>query len=375
MTSPENRCASATPSAVLPVAVGPTTATTAGFALHDASKLLFQLLSGKFEHAGTAMGAERRHLAGEDLLGQCHKLLRGGLVPALMAARQEMECSTHSVCSFSASRLPFEQAVGDLHQQSSAFCGSTSAGTARSSTVLPPKSATSSPAFSSRGLVFQQRLLFLCGKVDGGGLQQQLAGHVAVVGSKFSYSWRSWAACLSIRHSSSPPLRQNIGAENLAHIPQRLFPLRYIKAQLFRLLGLHRLLRLIGHRCSFDLRGGRHGVPCRHVIQQRVGCGGPFPGAHPAVFQQQQPGRGCGAVWTFVASAFSGLWRVTTGSRMSSAGADCRHEGTAAAARAGCAGCTGGVSAVKAGVFTGAAAGRGGCGACQRCAGSVPGSA
>ena len=69
------------------------------------------------------------------------------------------------------------------------------------------------------------------------------------------------------------PLRQNIGAENLAHIAQRLFPLRHIKAQLFRLLGLHRLLRLIGHRCGFDLRGGRHGVPCRHVIQQRVGCG------------------------------------------------------------------------------------------------------
>ena len=69
------------------------------------------------------------------------------------------------------------------------------------------------------------------------------------------------------------PLRQNIGAENLAHVPQRLFPLRHIKAQLFRLLGLHRLLRLIGHRCSFDFRGGRHGVPCCHVIQQRVGCG------------------------------------------------------------------------------------------------------
>ena len=69
------------------------------------------------------------------------------------------------------------------------------------------------------------------------------------------------------------PLRQNIGAENLAHVPQRLFPLRHIKAQLFRLLGLHRLLRLIGHRCGFDFRGGRRGVPCCHVIQQRVGCG------------------------------------------------------------------------------------------------------
>ena len=73
------------------------------------------------------------------------------LSPALMAARQEMECSTHSVCSFSASRLPLSRRSAISTSKSSAFCGSTSAGTARSSTVLPPKSATSSPAFSSRG--------------------------------------------------------------------------------------------------------------------------------------------------------------------------------------------------------------------------------
>ena len=73
------------------------------------------------------------------------------LSPALMAARQEMECSTHSVCSFSASRLPLSRRSAISTSKSSAFCGSTSAGTARNSTVLPPKSATSSPAFSSRG--------------------------------------------------------------------------------------------------------------------------------------------------------------------------------------------------------------------------------
>ena len=114
MTSPENRCASATPSAVLPVAVGPTTATTAGFALHDASKLLFQLLSGKFEHAGTAMGAERRHLAGEDLLGQCHKLLRGGLVPRLDggAAGDGVQHPLGVLVQCVPAAL--EQAVGDL---------------------------------------------------------------------------------------------------------------------------------------------------------------------------------------------------------------------------------------------------------------------
>ena len=69
------------------------------------------------------------------------------------------------------------------------------------------------------------------------------------------------------------PLCQNIGAENFAHIAQRLFPLRYIKAQLLRLFRLFGFFRLIGHRGGFDLRGGGYGVPCRHVVQQRVGCG------------------------------------------------------------------------------------------------------
>ena len=66
--------------AVLPVA-GPTTATTG--CLYDASKLLFQLLSGQLEHAGAAVRAERRHFAGNDLFGQRQQLLRGGLVPRL----------------------------------------------------------------------------------------------------------------------------------------------------------------------------------------------------------------------------------------------------------------------------------------------------
>ena len=110
-------------------------------------------------------------------------------------------------------------------------------------------------------------------QVDGGGLQQQLAGHVAVVRGQLFVQLTLMGGVLIDQTQLVSPLCQNIGAENLAHIPQRLFPLRYIKAQLFRLLGLHWLLRLIGHRCSFDLRGGRHGVPCCHVIQQRVGCG------------------------------------------------------------------------------------------------------
>ena len=103
-------------------------------------------------------------------------------------------------------------------------------------------------------------------------MQQQLAGHVTVVRGKLFVQLTLVGGVLIDQTQLVSPLGQNIGAEYFAHIAQRLFPLRYIKAQLFRLLGLHRLLRLIGYRCSFDLRGGGHGVPCRHVIQQRVGC-------------------------------------------------------------------------------------------------------
>ena len=51
MTSPPKRSANATPSAVFPVAVGPTTASTGCLvlSLHNAAKLLFQLLPGQFE--------------------------------------------------------------------------------------------------------------------------------------------------------------------------------------------------------------------------------------------------------------------------------------------------------------------------------------
>ena len=126
------------------------------------------------------------------------------------------------------------------------------------------------PGVFQQGLIFQQRLLFLCGKVDGGGLQQQLAGHIAVVGGKLFVQLTLVGSVLIDQTQLVPPLRQNIGAEYFAHIAQRFFSLWHIKAQLFRLRGLP---RLIGHRCGFDLRGGGHSVPCRHVIQRRVGCG------------------------------------------------------------------------------------------------------
>ena len=166
-----------------------------------------------------------------------------------------------------------EQAVGDLHQQVLGVLrlyvrrhGAQQHGAAA-------KVRHIQPGVFQQGLVFQQRLLFLCGKVDGGGLQQQLAGHVAVVDSKFFVQLALMGGVLVDQAQLVSPLCQNIGAENFAHIPQRLFSLRYIKAQLLRLFRLFGFFRLIGHRGGFDLRGGGYGVPCRHVIQQRVGCG------------------------------------------------------------------------------------------------------
>ena len=182
MTSPEKCFASSTPSAVFPVAVGPTTATTG--CLYDASKLLFQLLPGQFEYAGAAMRAERRHLAGKDLFGQRQQFLRRGLVPRLMAARQEIECSTHSVCSFSASWPPL-----------SSYLRSPPAGFRHSAAphLRAPRAAprycrqsprSQRPAFSSRGML-SSRACFPPQQVDGSRLQQHLAGHIAVIRGQF----------------------------------------------------------------------------------------------------------------------------------------------------------------------------------------------
>src|SRR5699024_12751533 len=82
MISPPRRRASSTPRAVLPVAVGPTTAST-GCLSFDSAKLLFQLLSSQLEDAGAAVWAEGRHLAGQDLFGHGHQLLGRCTVPRL----------------------------------------------------------------------------------------------------------------------------------------------------------------------------------------------------------------------------------------------------------------------------------------------------
>ena len=68
MISPSKALASATESAVLPLAVGPPTATTRG--LDKSAKLLFQLLPGDFQYAGPPVRAERRDRAVHDALGQ-----------------------------------------------------------------------------------------------------------------------------------------------------------------------------------------------------------------------------------------------------------------------------------------------------------------
>ena len=63
------------------------------------------------------MGAEGRHLAGEDFLGQCHQFLRGGLIPRLDggAAGDGVQHPLGVLVQ----RVPaaLEQAVGDFHQQ------------------------------------------------------------------------------------------------------------------------------------------------------------------------------------------------------------------------------------------------------------------
>ena len=68
MISPSKALANATESAVLPLAVGPPTATTRG--LDKSAKLLFQLLPGDFQYAGPPVRAERRDCAVHDALGQ-----------------------------------------------------------------------------------------------------------------------------------------------------------------------------------------------------------------------------------------------------------------------------------------------------------------
>src|SRR5699024_4159263 len=82
MISPPRWRASSTPRAVLPVAVGPTTAST-GRLSFDSAKLHFRLPSGQREAAGAAVGTERRHLAREDLFGQGHQLLGRDVVSRL----------------------------------------------------------------------------------------------------------------------------------------------------------------------------------------------------------------------------------------------------------------------------------------------------
>jgi len=176
------------------------------------------------------MGAEGRHLAGKDLLGQCHKLLRGGLIPRLDggAAGDGVQHPLGVLVQ----RVPaaLEQAVGDFHQQ---ILGVLRLYVRRHSAQqhgAAAKVGHIQPGVFQQGLIFQQRLLFLCGKVDGGGLQQQLAGHVAVVRGQLFVQLTLVGGVLIDQTQLVSPLRQNIGAENLAHVPQRLFPLRHIKA-------------------------------------------------------------------------------------------------------------------------------------------------
>ena len=316
MTSPaRTAAASATPSAVLPVAVGPTTATT-GRLLHYTMRP--NCFSSSFRVSlrtqgrpwGQKGGTSPERIFSASAISSCGEVWS----PALMAARQEMECE-HPLC-------PLVQrvaaAVGQLCRQLDQQILGTAllyvSGHGAQADRAAAKIAHLETGAFQQVEVGQQSGLFLGGELHHQRLQEELTGDIAVVGGQFLEELALMGGVLVNDADLVAPLREDIGAEDLAHIPQRLRAILHIKAQLLRLRGLRRLIRVPSGG------GGRSGAagtwrPTRPCDR---GSGVRQVGVRLRVHIQlclswRLPGRAAARSWTLsVACGGSGLWRAAS---------------------------------------------------------------
>ncbi len=163
--------------------------------------------------------------------------------PALMAARQEMEWSTHSVRSFRAARLPVGQLCRQLDQQIFGTALLHISGDRAQADRAAAKIAHLEAGTFQQVEVGQQSGLFLGGELHHQRLQEQLTGDIAVVGGQFLEELALVGGVLVNDADLVAPLREDIGAEDLAHIPQRLRAILNVKAQLLRGCALLRFIR------------------------------------------------------------------------------------------------------------------------------------
>ena len=131
--------------------------------------------------------------------------------------------------------------------------------------------------FQKRNII-QQSLFFLGGKIDGGRLQQHLAGHIAVVRRQLFVQLALVGCVLVDQAQLVPALGKDIGAEHLAHIMQR-FRLtgRGVEVQLlrfgrfFRFCSFrNRCLRFVRYGLFGNFRLQRSRVPRRHSVRVRM---------------------------------------------------------------------------------------------------------
>ena len=112
--------------------------------------------------------------------------------------------------------------------------------------------------------VGQQSGLFLGGELHHQRLQEELAGDVAVVGGQLLEELALMGGVLVDDADLVAPLREDIGAEDLAHIPQGLGAVLNVKAQLLRGCALLRLIRSLRQRRTLRFIRGR--LPRSHVV-------------------------------------------------------------------------------------------------------------
>ena len=121
-------------------------------------------------------------------------------------------------------------------------------------------------AFQQREIRKESRFLFRR-KLDDQRLQQELAGDVAVVRSQLLEELALMGGVLVDDTDFIAPLREDIGAEKLPHIPQRLRAVLHIKAQLLGGRALLRRVRHIGQgRQRWAFRSHRGRLPRGHVV-------------------------------------------------------------------------------------------------------------
>ena len=112
--------------------------------------------------------------------------------------------------------------------------------------------------------VGQQSVFFLGGELHHQRLQEKLTGDIAVVGGQFLEELALMGGVLVNDADLVAPLREDIGAEDLAHIPQRLRAVLNVKAQLLRGCALLRLIRSLRQRRTLRFFWGR--LPRSHVV-------------------------------------------------------------------------------------------------------------